>query len=130
MKKNNKIYTIRFRVTEHERNEILQKAKNYQSVSAFIVDACFQHSGRTLNLLNELEHYASVYSEFKLQLSHLGVNMNTLAEYVNHLKKVGVLSGNFIDEYVALLQDINVSFHSLIQLNEKKSKEIRDALHK
>ena len=102
--KNGRIY---IRISESEKNLIVEKAKNYPSVSAFILDACKLYDDELgVKRLERIKKWSGDYKKFEGDLSHVGNNLNQMSKYLNNLSLVGITNDNVLLECRNLLQEI------------------------
>ena len=102
--KNGRIY---IRISESEKNLIVEKAKNYPSVSAFILDACKLYDDElSVKRLERIKKWSGDYKKFEGDLSHVGNNLNQMSKYLNNLSLVGISNDKVLLECRNLLQEI------------------------
>lgn len=98
-KKSNKSEVIILRVTPEEKDLIKRKAKQYPSISSYILDAATGYDAKySIALVDSLEQWSKQISDWKLFYQNLGTNINQLAKYENELALVGVHNEKMLEE--------------------------------
>lgn len=98
-KKSNKSEVIILRVTPEEKDLIKRKAKQYPSISSYILDAATGYDAKySIALVDSLEQWSKQISDWKLFYQNLGTNINQLAKYENELALVGVHNEKLLEE--------------------------------
>ncbi len=118
---------IQIRVTEEEAKLIKDKSASYSSISHFVRSAIAEYTDITakqkLQLLNDLGKF---YRESRIDLSHIGGNLNQTVKRANELAVAGLLSGSYISQIlmpeIAKTKKVLETFHrQLLSLTKKAS---------
>ncbi len=118
---------IQIRVTEEEAKLIKDKSASYSSISHFVRSAIAEYSDITakqkLQLLNDLGNF---YRESRIDLSHIGGNLNQTVKRANELAVAGLLSGSYITQIlmpeITKTKKVLETFHrQLLSLTKKAS---------
>lgn len=115
MDKMNKNKRIDLRLTEKEYLFLKEKAKNYPTLSSFVLDACRNFDDELgIKRLDVIRKWCSDYKKYEYELNRIGCNINQIAHYLNKLADVGILSDKFLPE---LKRQYSVLIELLTQLN-------------
>lgn len=98
---------LHLRITKSEKLRLAEKAKNYPSLSSYILDAAMQFDDKLgIKKIDLINDFAQVYNAHNIELNRVGVNLNQLAKYTNMKLKLG--------DY----EDISILIQLQITLNE------------
>lgn len=118
MRKMTKKNQLNIRLSDEEEMAIKAKAKNYPSVSAYILDAALHFDDRQGILkLETMEKWAALYMEKKNLLSNIAGNINQLAHYANQCKNMGVVNENLLVEIETTLKEWNCFAQRIVSDN-------------
>lgn len=128
--KENKNKLIKVRVTNSELERLKISSQNHQSLSAFILEACWYFNRKTdYDTLSYFEERCKIISKSSSAINYLGGNLNQLVHYTNHCIKMGIYQNNTADEIKRIqneificLKDINNEF---IKLKKEFKKSIK-----
>ncbi len=124
---NRRTKRIEIRLTEEEYTFIKSHVLNYSSIGHYIRCAIKEYSDTTakqkLQLLNDLGNF---YRESRIDLSHIGGNLNQTVKRANELAVAGLLSGSYISQIlmpeIAKTKKVLETFHrQLLSLTKKAS---------
>jgi len=103
--KKTKYLNIRLSEEEHERLHKL--AKDYPSMSSYILDACWHfNSKRHLKQLEYIEEKYNLIVHLRNDMSHLAGNLNQLIAYTNNCIKMGVYLDNTANEVIKIQSEL------------------------
>ena len=129
MDKDNKNSRLYIRLTNDEHDKLRVLSKDYPSISAFVLDACWHFNGKLhLNKLEYLEKRFETLIKLRSDLNHLSANINQLVLYTNNCIKMGVYLNNTENEIIRLQTELlnNLNYYKK-QMNSLE-KELRNIL--
>lgn len=104
---------IHLRVTEDELHEIREKAKNYTSMSALMIDASKEfNTKKGRNKIDLMIELSSCLSKFEVETARRGNNLNQIAHALNlyQYERIALppieLVGREVNETLKLCKDI------------------------
>ena len=103
MVKLNKTKEIHLRLTEKEYTILKEKAKDYPSLSSYVIDACLNFDdelGR--RRLNRFRLWSEDFHKFESELNMIGNNINQIAYHFNKMSHTGVYPEGLIDTSIKL----------------------------
>ena len=106
--KSKKTKHLDLRLSEEENERLRDLAKDYPSISSFVLDACWHFDGKLhLNKLEYIDKKYRVLLSLKNEVSHLSGNLNQLIQYTNRCINMGVyLENTSAEELEKELKDI------------------------
>lgn len=117
--KNNKTKQLHIRVTENQEKAIKEKAKNYPSLSGYILDAALHFDDKNgIRKLEVIESWASEFQKWKNSISHMASNINQMAHYCNQCKSNGILNQDIVEENNRIIQEWNTYSAEIIEFQK------------
>lgn len=124
MSKNNKTEKIDIRLTSEEKKQLMEKARNYKSLSAYILHSCFNFDDRaTVRKLEFIDSWITSYKQYRNEFNSLANNLNQVAFYVNSLHNAGILNDNFVAEDKLVRDNLLNLLSEINHFNKKLEKE-------
>lgn len=109
---------IELRLSKEDKRLFQEKANNYISMSALIIDAVksFNETGGS-NKIETLNNWSKVFSKHNIKINKVGYNINQVAHYINIVNKENIpLSENVLLETKLLLKEWNQLFSEMVLL--------------
>lgn len=98
---------INLRLSADELDRLRELSKDYSSLSAFILDACWHYNRKTdYGILNYFDERCKLIAKFRPELNHLGGNLNQLIQYTNHCMIMGIYQENTAEEIKRVQNEI------------------------
>lgn len=117
--KNNKTRQLHIRVTEIQEKQIKEKAKNYPSLSGYILDAALHFDDKNgIRKLEVIESWASEFQKWKNSISHIASNINQMTHYCNQCKSNGMLNQDVVEESNRIIQEWNTYSSEIIEFQK------------
>lgn len=125
-KNTNKNKYLKVRVSEDELDKLRSLSRNYHSLSAFILDACWHfQSEKHLRKLELIEEDYLIIENHRKELNRLGSNLNQLIQYTNNCMKLGVYLDNTSSEIIKQQSELLNSIVSLKNELNKREKRLK-----
>ena len=103
----NKNSQIHLRLTADEHDRLRELSKDYSSMSAFILDACWHFkSKRHIKTLDFFENKFDLVLKLRTDLNRIGANFNQLVQYTNNCMTLGLYQDNTVDEIIRLQSEL------------------------
>lgn len=96
------------RLSEKENERLRDLAKDYPSISSFVLDACWHfNSKRHLHKLDYLEQKFEIIQNSLATLNRSAANLNELVQYTNHCMKMGIYQDKTSSEIIRILSEFS-----------------------
>ena len=96
------------RLSEKENERLRDLAKDYPSISSFVLDACWHfNSKRHLHKLDYLEQKFEIIQNSLAILNRSAANLNELVQYTNHCMKMGIYQDKTSSEIIRILSEFS-----------------------
>ena len=96
------------RLYEKENERLRDLAKDYPSISSFVLDACWHfNSKRHLHKLDYLEQKFEIIQNSLATLNRSAANLNELVQYTNHCMKMGIYQDKTSSEIIRILSEFS-----------------------
>ena len=106
--KDKKTKYLNLRLSEDEHEKLKSLAKDYPSMSSYILDACWHfNSKRHLHKLDYLEQKFEIIQNSLTALNRSAANLNELVQYTNHCMKMGIYQDKTSSEIIRILSEFS-----------------------
>jgi len=104
--KDKKTKYLNLRLSEYEHERLKSLAKDYPSMSSYILDAYWHfNSKRHLHKLDYLEQKFEIIQNSLTALNRSAANLNELVQYTNHCMKIGIYQDKTSSEIIRVLSE-------------------------
>lgn len=129
--KSKKTKHLDLRLSEEENERLRDLAKDYPSISSFVLDACWHFDGKLhLNKLEYIDKKYRVLLSLKNEVSHLSGNLNQLIQYTNRCINMGVYLENTSAEVIRIESDLLECLSDYRNRIKELEKELKDIIKK
>ena len=115
---------LNIRLTPEEHEKLKELASKYNSMSSFILDACWHFQGeKHLRKLEVIEEDYQIIENSRKELNHIGSNLNQLVQYTNNCMKMGIYLENTSSEIIRIQSELLDCINSYkMELNKREKK--------
>ena len=129
--KSKKTKHLDLRLSEEENERLRDLAKDYPSISSFVLDACWHFDGKLhLNKLEYIDKKYRVLLSLKNEVSHLSGNLNQLIQYTKRCINMGVYLENTSAEDIRIESDLLECLSDYRNRIKELEKELKDIIKK